>query len=98
MSAEDSLRKLLGTIAELTDAMAQLTREVRADQKMVETLFAASYGMNWPTADMLGMLRTAYQSALAEAKEIEKPIIEQHIARIDALLQVDQTGPKPTIH
>lgn len=98
LSAEDTLRKLLGTLTEVTEAVAQLAREVRSEKKMVETLFAASYGMKWPTADMLQVLKAAYVSARDAAPEIEKPIIDQHIARIDELLQVDQTGAKPTVH
>lgn len=98
MSAESSVRKLMQTLEELTTAMAQIAREVRAEKKMVETLFAASYGMKWPTADMLQVLRAAYVSVRENAPEIEKPIIDQHLARIDELLRVDQTGAKPTVH
>lgn len=98
MSAEEGLRRLLDTIVEITDAVARLAREVRSEKKMVETLFAASYGMKWPTGDMLQTLKAAYLSVRETAPDIEKPIIDQHISRIDELLKVDQTGAKPTIH
>lgn len=96
--SEDGIKKLLAVLAEVTNATAELARQVRVERKMVETLFAASYGTGWPTADMLRTLRLAYASSGEDASATEKQVIEQHIARIDDLLRVDQTGPKATIH
>lgn len=96
--SEDGINKLLAAFAEVIDASAELARQVKVERKMVETLFAASYGMNWPTAEMLNTLRAAYIAVRDGAPDIEKPIIDQHIARIDDLLEIDKMGPKATIH